>query len=287
LEKEEKYFQLCEKLNKELKKAYSNNLKEIQKELAYFYSKYSIDGVLSYADAIKYNRLDSLMKSIKELLFKLTGQEQLSIESLLTNIYTANYYETIFDIQKGLNLSFSFTKVNPKVIEEILTTPWSGENYSKRIWEHRDKLVRNIKQTLTNGFIQGQSNQKMAKDLDNVMNSGYKNAERLVRTETTYVANNASIKGYEECGVEKYKFLATLDRRTSTICRSLDGKVFNTKDAQSGVNLPAMHPNCRSSQTPFFGDDYVQRIARDKTGKSIFVRGDMTYEEWEKEYGIK
>jgi len=255
--------------------------------VAYFYSKYAVDGVLSYADAMKYNRLDSLMKSIKELLFKLTGQEQLSIESLLTSIYTANYYETIFDIQKGLNLSFSFAKVNPKVIEEILTTPWSGENYSKRIWERRDKLVRNVKQTLTNGFIQGQSNQNMANSLNDVMNSGYKNAVRLVRTETTYVANNASIKGYEECGVEQYKFLATLDLRTSSICKSLDNKVFNVVDAQSGVNLPAMHPHCRSTSLPFFGDDIVQRIARDKNGKNIFVRGDITYEEWEKEYGIK
>ena len=284
LEKEDKYFALAEKLNAELKKAYSSNLKKIQKELAYFYSKYSTDGVLSYADAMKYNRLDSLMKSIKDLLFKMTGQEQLSIDSLLTNIYTSNYYETIFDIQKGINLGFNFAKINEKAIKTIVNEPWSGKNYSKRIWTRRDKLVKKVKQTLTNGFIRGESNQKMAKNLNDVVNGGYKNAVRLIRTETTHVANQSTISAYKECDVEQYRFIATYDLRTSTICKSLNNKIFDVADAQSGVNLPSMHPNCRSCTVGYWGDDIVQRIARDKNGKNITIDGKMSYEEWYNKY---
>jgi hypothetical protein len=44
---------------------------------------------------------------------------------------------------------------------------------------------------------------------------------------------------------------------------------------------------CRSTTTPYFGQDYAERIAKDKKGKNIFVRGDITYAEWAKEYGVK
>ena len=55
------------------------------------------------------------------------------------------------------------------------------------------------------------------------------------------------LSAYEECGAEQYEFVAVLDLRTSEICRSLDGKVFYTKDAQQGVNMNPMHPFCRST----------------------------------------
>lgn len=287
LEKEEKYFKLAEKLGKELNKTYSSALNDIKKEIAYFYSKYAIDGVLNYADAMKYKRLDSLMNSIKDIIFKLNGYEQTSIEDLLTNIYTGNYYETIYTVQKGLNLGFNFAKVNPGVIKEVLLTPWSGQNYSENLYDNRNLLVRNIKKTLTNGFIRGDSNQKMASSLSKNVDTSYKNAIRIVRTETTYVANNASIKGYEECSVDQYKYLATLDSRTSSICKRLDGKIFYNKDAQTGKNLPSMHPNCRSTTIPYFGQNIEERIARDKNGKTYYIDGKLNYNDWYEKYVTK
>lgn len=284
LEKEDKYFQLAENLNMELKKVYGANLKDIEKEVAFFYSKYATDGTLSYSDAAKFNRLNTLMKNIKDIIFKMVGEEQLSIEDLLHNICEGNYYETIFDVQTGLNLGFNFAKIDEKTVKNIITYPWSGETYSKRIWDNRNKLVKSIKETLTDGFIRGESNQKMASNLNKTMQVGYSNAIRLIRTESTYVANKGTTEGYKECDVEQYKYLATLDLRTSSICRSLDGKIFDTADAQAGKNLPSMHPNCRSTTTPYFGNDYVKRIARAKNGKTYYVDGKMTYNEWYNKY---
>ena len=182
------------------------------------------------------------MKDIKDIIFKMVGQEQVSVEDLLSNICKGNYYETIFDIQKGINLGFNFAKINEKAIKTIVTEPWSGKQFSKRIWTNRNKLVKNIKKTLSDGFTQGQSNQKMAKSLNATMNTGYDNAERLVRTETTYVANKSTMQAYEECDLDQYKYLATLDFKTSELCRHRDGEVINIKDAVVGLNLPPLHP---------------------------------------------
>ena len=48
--------------------------------------------------------------------------------------------------------------------------------------------------------------------------------------------------------------LATLDSKTSEICRRLDGKVFDMKDFQAGVTATPFHPYCRTTKAPHFDD---------------------------------
>ena len=74
--------------------------------------------------------------------------------------------------------------------------------------------------------------------------------QRLVRTESNYCTNQAELRGYAAAGIEKYEYSALEDNRTSDICKALDGKVFDIKDAVVGVNYPPMHPFCRSSTVP-------------------------------------
>ena len=93
---------------------------------------------------------------------------------------------------------------------------------------------------------------------------------------------------YEECGIRKYRFVATLDLRTSTICRGLDGKVFLVSEQQPGKNCPPMHPWCRSTTVCEIEEEALeemQRRARDPvTGKTYLVPADMTYEQWYENY---
>ena len=49
---------------------------------------------------------------------------------------------------------------------------------------------------------------------------------RLVRTEINYYHNQIDLRAYKDMGIEKYRYLAVLDNRTSDICQELDGQVF-------------------------------------------------------------
>lgn len=97
-----------------------------------------------------------------------------------------------------------------------------------------------------------------------------------------------TLAGYKEDGVEKYRILATLDERTSDICRSEDGKVYDVDKAITGVNYPPYHPHCRTTTIPIYEDDDLskeKRVARDPvTGKNYDVPADMTYEQWYEKY---
>lgn len=203
-----------------------------------------------------------------------------------TKLYTDNinkaYYTNLFDIQKGLGIGFNVAEMPLKSVKEILKNKWSGEHYSKRIWCNTDVLAAKLEEVITIGLMTGKSSRKMAIELEELSNYGRFAAERIIRTETTYISNAAEIESYKECGIDKYVFIATLDLRTSKVCREHDNKIFNIKDAEAGVNLPPLHPYCRSTTRAYFDKmEVLKRRARDpETGKTYLVPGDMTYEQW-------
>jgi len=72
--------------------------------------------------------------------------------------------------------------------------------------------------------------------------------------------------------------------RTSQMCRQHDNKVYLVKDARPGVNMPPLHPYCRSTTIAVIdvGEEAnLQRRARDPvTGKTYLVPASMSYQEW-------
>lgn len=198
------------------------------------------------------------------------------------------YYRTLFDIQKGVGLGFDVSVMSNRNVQEILKNPWGGTHFSSRVWANTDELSRQLNEVITAGFKSGIGSKKMAKELQERMGVGKFVAARIIRTETTFMANAAEMESYEEAEIDKYIFVATLDSKTSTVCRDHDRKVYKVKDAVPGENMPPMHPFCRSTTRAYLGPDTlkgIQRRARDpKTGKTYLVPASMNYHEWKEKY---
>ena len=125
----------------------------------------------------------------------------------------------------------------------------------------------------------------MAKRISRRLGVSMSNAKRLVRTETAYIHELATLESYKEAGIIKYRYLTTLDNRTSEICQELDQNVFLVDDAMPGENFPPMHPNCRSTTEAVFEDEIEStRIARAEDGSQYMVPRNMCYEEWKEKY---
>lgn len=161
---------------------------------------------------------------------------------------------------KERGLSIQFGKFDKAVFDTITKERWYGKNYSERVWTNLGKLEKTMYNTWLDGVIQGDSNQRIAKQLSEQMNVGIYAAKRLVRTETCHYTNQIAKKEFEEDGITKYEFSAHLDKRTSDLCRDLDGKVFNVADAAVGKNYPPMHPHCRSVAVAWFGDEEEEEL---------------------------
>ena len=103
----------------------------------------------------------------------------------------------------------------------------------------------------------------------------------LIRTSINQVANAASQQVYEgnQDITKKYRYIATLDTRTSAICRALDGKEFEYGKGP----MPPQHFNCRSTTVPVI-DYKALDIPPPPEGKRASmdgpVPGNETYGQW-------
>ena len=263
---------------KKLSALYRDAFRSIEKEVNDFMMKYAVDHKLDYAtvtqmltpiDLAEYNekiqelhamyrdtkseyikieierlkarskitRLRALQDAINVELCKVTHEYQMTLEDTLIGLFSDQY-------TKACELMGVMAPGIPReAIIKIIEYPYAGKMFSDRIWDNKDALVKYIQQDLTVGIIRGDSIQKMARQLKKDLNVLYYQAERLVRTETNYAMNQAHLKGYKDSGVvEKYEFLAAHDKRTSKLCRDLDGKMFELSKAVVGENYPPLHP---------------------------------------------
>ena len=227
------------------------------------------------------NQLDLTMQNVYQ-------QEKIKNTSHYVDLAKEAYYKSIFDIQQRTGLGFSFNVVDAKAIDRVINSKWSGENYSKRIWKNTQALAQDLKGELLINLVTGRTDREVAEIIQNKFASGASEARRLVRTESNNLANQMEMKSYEECDIDWYLYVATLDLRTSSKCRELDGKRFKVSEQQPGKNCPPMHPWCRSTTICDITEEELagmERRARDPvTGKNIKVHANMTYNEWYKKH---
>lgn len=241
--------------------------------------------ISSPAYLYRMRRLQDVIDNARKECNKLYKVELKDATAHLRNLYNDAFSHTIYDIDKGYNTLHTFSMFPASRVNTLLKNKWSGANYSERIWNSTQNLADSLKEQLLISFMTGASVSKTSREISERFQVAAYNARRLVRTESNYIANQAEHDAYKRLGIEEYQFIATLDTRTSKPCRELDGRVFNVEDGKPGINMPPMHPNCRSTTIMYDADSPIKsRAARDENGKLISVPGDMTYKQWLKEY---
>lgn len=101
----------------------------------------------------------------------------------------------------------------------------------------------------------------------------------LVRTSVNQVSNAAANSVYEANLdiTQKYKYVATLDTRTSAICRALDGQEFEYGKGPQ----PPQHFNCRSTIIPIISNSLLppSTVAKRASADGP-VSADQNYGQW-------
>lgn len=236
-------------------------------------------------DAKYISRLEMLEADVRYQIENIEQGKHTDITELLTMNYIAAYYDRSYTVAHGSEIGVRFNAVGRAGVEQAVRTRWSQNNYSQTIWQDRDRLVRAVSTIIPQSFSRGLNSRQLGDMIAKEMNASKHRGRTLARTEVNYIANRADLDAYKAIGIEEYEFLATLDMRTSDICRSMDGTSHKVSQARVGVNYPPMHPNCRSTTIPKFDDDFGdERIARDEEGRNIKVPRRMTQEEYIKTY---
>lgn len=322
---EQKYLAGEKKINdyyKGLEKSFEQAKKEIQSIINDFYMRYAKENKVSYADAQKLlsraeiedlqSFIDKVNKHMREYNLELnnmsikaritryqaleqqidaTLQQLYAIEyqhkgeELLKDVYSDSYYRTWYNIDVYKGFHQEFAQVNPGTIEELIKYPFNGANFSTRLWKQKDYMLQQLNESITTMLIRGQNPKMLSDDFAKKFNTKEYDAYRLLHTEGSFIMEQASQKAYEEDGLKKYQWLATLDSKTCEECQPLDGKIFDVGKGITGETLTPKHCFCRCTTVPYYDDmDVDKRIAKDPDGKVYSVDANMTYEDWHKEY---
>lgn len=211
-----------------------------------------------------------------------------TISDLLSNVYESSNYRTAWMTQSMKGQYDMYAQVDHRTIQRIIDSPWApdGKNFSARIWDNRKQLATSLQNDFIQALVAGDGTATMSEAIAKRMNTSYNNANRLVETELARVHSQAFMDCMAELDIDAVEILATLDNKTSPICRRMDGKYVQCKDAKPGITIPPFHCHCRSTTVPYIPAVYgSERAARDpKTGKTVFVDGELDYGEWKKRY---
>lgn len=273
--------------------------KEFQKNLKYYIAtcrnEEKLDKYRQELQALstraRVKRLEVLKAKIRMGATDIEGFLKNDSVNVLKDIYSESYLHSMFSMEGAKGIEVKFNEPNLNNVKKLLEHPWSGKNYSSKIWDTTGNFVNKMDSIVTTGLIQGKSYNVIARELERAKvgkngNGGLRyQCERLIRTEAAFITEQATKDSYEKYGVEEYEYSATLDLRTSEICSELDNKVFKVSEAITGVNYPPMHVNCRSTTVPVVRwegeetEDNV-RIYRDPiTGKNNYAKV-KDYAEW-------
>ena len=311
---------LCLRFHRE----YERILHELDKEISIFYARYAANESVSMADArrllrdaeledfrmsldefrdkalaggfdkeleevylrSRISRLQALQTQVELRMRELFGSQRDVLRDHLQERYTDTYYRTVYAVSQQMNVASTFARIDPQTVEKILAVPWLGSEFSSRIWADKDKLTRELMQTLSRGFVRGDSLDRMTKEFAKRMGVSESRAAVLIHTESAHIAAEATEQGYRETGVKSYRFEAALDLKTCAVCSALDQREFPLAEHETGINYPPLHPRCRCTTVPVteFRIGSKRAARNPTTGKTEYVEKKLTYEEWRKKY---
>lgn len=229
------------------------------------------------------NRLEQIRQDLDILM-----QSNYSIEKEITTQSYINsafdgYYRNVFNIQHGTDIAYQFDTLDPSLIDGMLKSRWSGENYSSRIWNNTDELAYSLKDEMMLGLLTGKTEKEMQDKIAERFSVGAYKARRLVETESAAVTSFVDQMAFEDAGIRKEVFRAVHDFKTSRVCQKHDGTVVEVGKGEIGKDIPPLHPHCRSIMEPYIegvSENMVHRQRNPITGEEETVNVNEIYEEW-------
>lgn len=195
-----------------------------------------------YNVTMRINRLELLKKHV-ELELIAAGSEA---ERFLHDRFTAGA-RAEYERQAGI-LGMTVNQ-NAKDLERLVNADFMGAKWSDRIWVDQQALKSELDKLLNQGILQGRNPTVLARELRKKFDVTINNSVRLMKTELARIQQVAFEDSMKQAGIDQYRYVA--EPGACIICAPLNDQVFPLSEAQPGLNIFPMHPNCRCSTIPF------------------------------------
>lgn len=221
--------------------------------------------------------INGLTKEIGESVLK-SSQDILAPEAEFTKKMVDKAVKTNISIPDEQALSFAFSQLPMNAPEGAVTI-----TIEQALRQFTNKKREQISQIVMDGIALGDTTQDVARKVGDVADNLLKRqVDALTRTMINHAANVArnEVYGDNEDVIDGYEWVSTLDSKTTLICASRDGKVYQRGQGP----LPPAHWGCRSTIVPNVNQAFTLAKLKgrrpEKGDKTGTVSGTTTYGGW-------
>lgn len=227
-------------------------------------------------------------QTLVELKSIVAGMAEEYDQALLAEIQKFGEYEAEFNFDVlDNNLAVDLTRPSPEMIQAAMATdimqlePTKGYTIREALREFSTRKANHIVQLVRDGSALGQTTQEIIANIQEYAPTMQRQASTLARTITNHISTSAREITMRENDdvIEGYKWIATLDGRTSVICMARDGQVYQDVDRNP---KPPAHFNCRSTITFVIKPEYDLGAEGEYTRASMDgqVSDKTNYNDW-------
>ena len=228
-----------------IRKMYEVQYKKVVVKLEGLMAQVQDGKELSRTKLWNYSRWRELEKSLSSFVTGGALIERETIHGCLDDVF-----ERVIGVKVDGLAAENFTpNIDPKT---IIDTAWSGDRFSNIVWKNRAAVAQRVRIDIEDMIVQGRGLSDMRAELMHEFTVGYKQADRLLRTEMSYVLNRSHIERYKTRGIERVRWAAkNREIKRCEICREGNGQTFTVEEAEG--KLPA-HPYCGCRWVPDVSD---------------------------------
>ena len=207
---------------------------------------------------VQIRRLKALLKQTKLTIKTHINNSDKALEKDLYDLAEAEaaFTEGAMNAAMGAevaSVAISDTRLKAMARRTLVEGEFPSEWWGKQSRSMQDKFAREMRKGMGRAETIGELSRRIRK---NVMPVSRRNAEAMVRTSYMAVIQEARRESYAQMTdvIKGYKYVATLDSRTTPYCRAADGTVFSKAykvvNGPKWVKPPPNHWQCRSTITP-------------------------------------
>ncbi|KRN29226.1 phage mu protein f like protein [Lactobacillus selangorensis] len=210
-----------------------------------------------YNATMRINRAEQLKARIGLSLTDMTSSEQKAFKDKFNRSYKAEIKR-----QAGI-LGENQVGVSNDRMAEVVNGSFNGARWSDRLWANQDELKGLLDNILTQDMIQGQGIQELTRKIQKAMDARKFVAERLARTETARIQDQAQMDSFKKYGYKQVHWIA--EPSACKTCRNIAEDNEGIYDLED-VPLIPVHPNCRCTKAAYMDRDKVMKDIDEKLG---------------------
>lgn len=248
-DKSEKYYDRTLSLyENEIFKQYKTALSEVRKLIR---GMYAAGYEATFEEMNKYNRLVNLEKAIQDELRKLSGEQILFTKDVIKDSFYKEYLYTAYTYSSLIKSKVTFGLLDTETVNSAIFNKYDLIKWPERVKKNINDLNNRIKNAVVQGLIKGQgilettntlsdnaqkkSMVEMERAIKDRFGKTYREAQRIIRTETRRAQTEGNIVAYDKAkqsadrlGINvRRRLVATFDKRTRRQSALVDGELSN------------------------------------------------------------